>query len=62
MQFLQWFGYAFMLFSATVLISIILWNIMSNYIKNQRKSKVIVAKSSDISQNEDEILENQIAS
>lgn len=58
MQFLQWFGYAFMLFSATVLISIILWNIMSNYIKNQRKSKVIVAKSSDISQNEDEILEN----
>jgi hypothetical protein len=58
MQFLQWFGYAFMLLSATVLISIILWNIMSNYIKNQRKSKVIVAKSSDISQNEDEILEN----
>ena len=57
MQFYLWFGYAFMLLSATILIFVVLWTLLKRYAERQAsKPKIKVQRSSDVSENEDEIV------
>lgn len=59
MQFYLWFGYAFMLLSATVLIFVGLWFWVNKCIREQEKTikeTKVIQRGSDASENEDEII------